>query len=338
MANYALFSFILAIPLFVIAKGPEFVPPPGSKEPEEVDGRVLFESLPPGEPYLTGPLLCPAARTMPYGHINLEPYVFVNNNVGHYNNHWHIHRFSKAEDSVNMQYYMQCGISDFMDITMVPQVFYNHTGSRNNWEYGDLYMGTGFQLYRSRFDSWLPSIKLGIGEIFPTGKYDNLDFSQLGTDVGGGGSFGTIARIVIGDLWYFGGHHFLALRWNNSVAYFTKVQVKGSNAYGGDNTTNGTVEPGVAFNSILSGEFTLAKHWALALDIDFVYTAPTKFTGTTLAFVGRNHSSFLLSFAPALEYNLNQNMGIIGGLWITAFGENASDFYNGVIAFSWVFP
>ncbi len=341
------FSFVVASSLLAIdtpsqypsyGKGPRTIPSVETKVPVEVNGKVEFESIPAGEPFLTGPLLCPSGHTVPYGQINLEPYIFINNAVGFYNNHWHIQRFSSPQESVNLQYFVQCGISDFMDLTFLPQVFYNYTGSRDNWRYGDFYMATGFQLYSSRFDSWLPTTRISFGELFPTGEYDLLDFSQLGTDVGGGGSFVTSGRIVMSDMWYFGRHHFLSLRWSNTFAFCTSVSVNGVNAYGGDPTTKGTVKPGWIFNSIIGSEFTLTKHVALALDINFLYAAETKFSGKTLAFVGKNAPTYLLSFAPAIEYNFNVNMGIIGGIWLSAFGLEAPDFCNGVIAFNWYFP
>lgn len=311
----------------------------GVKVPVEVDGKVKLEVIPADEPFLTGPLLCPSGHTIPFGHINLEPYVFINNNLGYYNNHWHIHRFSgPSADSINLQYLVQVGVSSFQDFSFIPQVFYNYTGSRNNVRYGDFVVQTGFQIYTSRFDSWIPTTKLEFSEVLPTGKYDQLDMDLIGTDMGGSGSFATSIKLVMTDLWYFGGHHFLAARMSNGVTFFTDVDVVGINAYGGDSTTSGTVKPGTAFTTIGGLEFTLTKNWALAFDIDFTYSMPTKFKGTSIATVGNNNHVFLLSLAPALEYNFNANMGLIGGVWFSVLGENTNEFINGVIAFNWFFP
>lgn len=322
-----------------IAKGPPPPPlPKGTKVPVQEGDKVVLEVIPVDEPFLTGPLLCPSGHTIPYGHINLEPYVFFNNNIGFYNNHWHIQKFSKPHDNINFQYLVQVGVSERFDFSFIPQLFYNYTGSKNEVRYGDLAILSGYQIYSSRYDSWLPTTKVEVLELFPTGQYDGLDTLKLGTDIGGGGSYATNIKMVMTDLWYFGHHHFLALRLSNGFTFFTNVKVTGANAYGGDDTTVGTVKPGWAFNSILGAEFTLTKNWALAFDMDFTTVAKTKFSGTTVASVGRNHRSYLLSLAPALEYNFNQNVGLIGGIWFTVWGKNDMDFFNGVLALNWFFP
>ncbi len=321
-----------------IAKGSKHPTADGVSVPFIQDGKVKLQVIPMDEPFLTGPLLAPSAYTIPYAHINLEPYVFVNNNIGYYNNHWHIQKFSAPQDNINFQYLVQCGLSSFMDFSFIPQIFYNYTSRKKSVRYGDFTALVGFQLYRSRFDSWWPSFKFEIGETFPTGRYDGLDELNLGTDIGGGGAYGTLFKLVATELWYFGGHHFLSLRMSNGILVFSDVRVRGLNAYGGDSTTNGTVKPGLAFNSVTGAEFTLTKHWALAIDMDFTWTAPTKFSGSTLAFVGRSETSYLLSFAPAIEYNFNANVGLIGGVWFSAIGDNSLDFMNGIFALNWYFP
>lgn len=322
-----------------VAKGP---PPPSSPNTVEVPvkegDKVVLEVIPADEPFLTGPLLCPSGHTIPYAHINLEPYLFFANNIGYFSNHWHIHRFSEPQDSINFQYLIQCGISEKMDFSLIPQLFYHYTGKAKEVRYGDFAVAAAYQLYTSRYDSWFPTTKIELVQLFPTGEYDGLDVLKLGTDAGGGGSYASNIKLVSTDLWYFGNHHFLALRLSNSVTFFTNVRVDGANSYGGDDTTSGIVKPGWAYEIILGAEYTLTKHWALALDIDFVTTAATKFEGTTLAPVGRSYRSELLSFAPALEYNFNPNVGLIGGVWVSAYGKGSLDFVTGILALNWFFP
>ena len=320
------------------ASGPPVDDPNAVEVPVKKGDKVILEYIPADEPFLTGPLLCPSGHTIPYGHIDLEPYVFFANNIGFYGNHWHIHRFSEPQDSINFQYLIQCGISEKFDFTFVPQLFYHYTGNQNNIRYGDFACGIGYQLYTSRYDSWLPTTKIGFMQLFPSGEYDGLDILKLGTDVGGGGSYASNIKIVMTDLFYLGNHHFLSLRLSNSLTFFTNVKVHGANSYGGDDTTIGTVKPGWAYEIVLGSEFTLSRHWALALDIDFVTTAATTFEGTTIASVGRDYRSDLLSFAPAIEYNFNANVGLIGGVWFTAYGRGSIDFTTGVIALNWFFP
>src|SRR5579872_3298514 len=39
-------------------------------------------------PWFTGPLLAPSALTIPPGHYNIEPYIYINANTGHYDHNW----------------------------------------------------------------------------------------------------------------------------------------------------------------------------------------------------------------------------------------------------------
>ena len=89
---------------------------------------------------------------------------------------------------------------------------------------------------------------------------------------------------------------------------------------------------GTNFAALLGLELTLAKHWALALDIASTHTLKTRFKGVTKDAVGNHKLGYSLSLAPAIEYNFNGNIGIIAGVWLTAFGDNTPDFINGVVA------
>ena len=85
------------------------------------------------------------------------------------------------------------------------------------------------------------------------------------------------------------------------------------------------------FSCDIAMEYTLTRNWAFAADLFYVYSNKTKFSGTTLAPIGRP-SSEQLSFAPAIEYNWNINVGIITGAWVTLTGRNSSCFRGSVTA------
>ena len=143
------------------------------------------------------------------------------------------------------------------------------------------------------------------------------------------------------------------------------VHVKGINAYGGAKDTKGKIYPGNQFLQVLGLELSLTQRWALALDILNIYGNKTRFTGkkgtgatgsgspnnpgdfnpiipvnpfqtlipVPLVVVG-GPSFNQFSLAPALEYNWNNNLGIIGGAWFTVAGRNTADFVQWVIAFN----
>ena len=44
-----------------------------------------------------------------------------------------------------------------------------------------------------------------------------------------------------------------------------------------------------------------------------------------------------LSFAPAIEYNFNENCGLIAGSWFSAAGRNSWEFRSGILSFIYSF-
>lgn len=322
----ALVSLLVPFSAFAVSDK-DRAPPP---EEKKNTGALLDEG-----PWLTGPLLTASAHTIPKGHFNLEPYLFVNNNIGHYNNHWHLHRSAEPSHNVNFQGLVQIGLLSFMDLSIVPQFFYNWDGGASSWRYGDLPMKVGFQLLNDEADIGMPALKFAIGEVFPVGLYENLDPAKKGTDMGGGGSYATNFEFVLSTLYHFKGPNFLAMRWQLASTVFSNVEVHGLNTYGGDATTVGRVHPGTAFNFLWGIEYTVTQHFALALDISNVYVLKTKFKGTTVEQVGNNKNAYQFSLAPAVEWNFNKSVGLIGGVWFTAVGYNSAAFTNGVIALNW---
>jgi len=305
----------------------------------ETTANAPFPEAPvPEGPWLTGPLLSPSPSAIPKGHFNFEPYLFIDNAFGVYNNHWHVHSFQKTVSNINLQFFTQIGLNSWMDLSILPQFFYNYVGTESRWRFGDLLLGLDFQLHRGRSSNKTPSVKFTINELFPTGSYQHLKTYAVGTDAAGGGTFATTFQFVFGYHWRLSEspyRYYLASRWSIGATLFTPVSVHGLNAYGGDFTTSGKVLPGASFPIYAGFEFTLTRNWALALDIANIFTCKTKFKGHSIVPVGRNDWSYTLSFAPAIEFNFNANVGLIGGVRFTAIGRNASKFINYVIALNW---
>lgn len=315
-------------------------------------------------PWLTGPLLSPSANTLPKGHINVEPYLYANNNLGSYDNNWKFQKFVDPLHNINVIVLFQVGLASRVDMSIAPQGFYSWVGDKaESFRFGDMGMALGFQLIKEQPKTWVPGVKFSFGEILPLGVYENLDPNKLGTDSSGSGSFATSFRLTFSKLFHFQGDNYLAFRLAVWSTLFTPVHVHGFNSYGGNSSTNGRVHPGTLFATILGVEYTITKHWALALDILASYSNKTTFHSSVpgvmasgngslsggrgrvvfqtpngdinvdfLAPVGNPRPSFSLSFAPALEYNFNQMYGLILGVWFTACGKNTTSFINGVLA------
>lgn len=300
---------------------------------------------PAGEaaPWFTGPLLAPSGHTVPAGYFNFEPYVFVTTVTGKYDKDWHA--FSKPNFySVNFQGPLFIGLTDWMDILVVPQASWNGTQGVSSLVVNDFIAQLDFQLIKDTQENNLPGLKVYVQEIFPLGKYQKADPDDLGTDIGGGGSYTTTVGFVVSRLFNVYDDHYLALRLNGFYTVSTPLHVTGVNIYGGAPDTKGKVKPGPAWGGIFAFEYSLTQNWALACDVFAVYSDANPFKGNpgtnadgTPAIVGEP-SSFQLSVAPAIEYNVSDSFGFIGGVWLTVAGRNSNRFISGVLAINYFGP
>lgn len=286
------------------------------------------------EPWFTGPLLTPTANVVPKGHYNIQSYVFLTNTYGHYDANWkkqsmpHLFIGSFVVD-------VQFGLSKICDFQFNPILLYKHQENIQAWAFGDIPISLGFQLYKSI--PTRPTIKLRLLANLPTGKYQNLNLNKKGLDAGGLGGYFPGISLVMGRTFQMGCSQFLATRLNLSYHFPTPVHVKGLNAYGGGPQTKGSVFPGQFFVSLLGLEWSFTQHFVLACDVEYAHFNKTRFKGKKGHLNGIPHligssSKEQLSLAPAIEYNFNQNIGIIAGCWFTMAGRNIPAFASGIIS------
>jgi hypothetical protein len=286
-------------------------------------------------PWLTGPLLAPSSLTIPPGHYNIEPYIFISAKTAQYGSDW---KPVKVETFWNnsFQPLLQFGLTKWLDFQLSPSLFYNYTKGAAQWGIGDMPILFDFQLYKrgKHPTDWIMGLKLALTETIPIGKYQKLNPKKLGTDVGGGGSWQTALGLVWGNMFYLGRNHFLTARFSFQYTLPAPVHVKRLNAYGGDASTNGTVYPAQFFQMDIGTELTLTQNWAFAMDIVGNWTGRTRFKGQTTS-PNTAPSSAQFSLAPAIEYNWSSRLGIIFGPWFTVAGRNSSKFIKGVFALNY---
>ncbi len=284
-------------------------------------------------PWFTGPLLTPSAYTIPKGHFGFQPYLLVDNIPSVFNEHWHSVRLPKTDSSISFRFLAKFGLSSFMDLTIAPSFFYNYVGEESSWRFGDLYTEIAFQLAaQSTLKGF--SAKFAIGEIFPTGVYQHLNPSLLGTDASGDGSFTTTLKLVLSKRWNPYSIHYLQATISTACWLSSKVDVYGLNSYGGGASTAGRVLPGFYFPFLLGFEYNLTQNWVLALDVANSIKLKTRFKGYTEHPVGLGFA-YALSLAPAIEYNFSDDIGLIGGVWFSCKGLRRPDHFNYVISLNW---
>ena len=88
-----------------------------------------------------------------------------------------------------------------------------------------------FQIVKPNDEAWYPCVKLGIFEVFPTGKYQKLNSNNFGTDATGTGSYRTQVNLVFQKLRRIYDRHYLRGRFSLIYAYFHPTHVKGFNTF-----------------------------------------------------------------------------------------------------------
>jgi hypothetical protein len=280
-------------------------------------------------PWFTGTLLSPIGEVLTQGHFSFQTYFYANTITGIYHSHWNPKSVPNVHNET-LQLEILVGLTDFMDIMVIPEVLHNHTQGQSSTRFGDLPIEIDFQLIHEDQFEYLPGVKLGVIETFPTGKYQKLNPKKHNTDVSGLGSFATTAEIVFYKICHIACHHYLSITASFGYTYFAPVHIKGFSFFGGASNTRGKVFPGNASSTILSFEYSLTQNWVLALDNSYLHVDKDRFRGRETA--GR-HSSELISFAPAIEYNFSAKLGLIAGVWFSAAGRNTFQFTNGIISF-----
>lgn len=289
----------------------------------------------PRPPPFTGPLLAPTARTVPQGHVNVEPYLFISNRPGQFNNYWAF--IAKPDNiSINPQIPIYVGITPWMQAEITPQAFYNVDSGEGSYGFGDLVIKLGFQLYRGDVGDPIPDILLTLAQTFPTGRYDFLDPTKNGSDGTGGGIYATTVLLGLQSEFHVTGIHFLRLRGLLSYSRPNAVEVFEENVY---HSRPGSVRPGAGAGGLVSFEFNVSKHWAIASDFDFTSAADTELLpliGTSEALARSiQQSSYAFSVAPAVEYLLDETWGVVFGPWVTIAGKNTPFLIQGVVALNY---
>lgn len=289
------------------------------------------------EPWLTGSLIAPLGRVVPYGDFMVRSYLYAIAQVGRYNQNREPISQDRNFYTLNAQFPFFWGLTPWCDLNIIPQLVYQTTYSQHYFYTEDLTVGLDFQLLEPTHTPYFPGIKLALREIFPTGNFEYFHPRKLGTDQTGEGAFGTEFDLVLYQVFHLGALHWLSLTWSGQCTIYTPVNVHGFNSYGGGFGASGKVCPGNQFKTVGSFELTLNQNWAVALDAVYIYREESEFFGRAGITFEQVYapkgvpSSDQFSLAPAIEYNFNDHLGWIAGCWFSVFGRNSVEFRSGVM-------
>jgi opacity protein-like surface antigen len=316
--------------LFSQINAAETVLPEEKENPEEI------------VPWLTGSLLLPLAEVIPKGSFAYDTYLYNTLKTGEYTSDWGVDSKPVSYSLIPTEFLFY-GFTDWFTVFAAPGFELNHTQGQTHAGIIDLVTELFFQVLPSNKYKEVPGILIGIGEIFPIGKFQKLNPRKLGTDQTGDGTFTTLFDLIFFKIFHLGGYQFIAPYLNLEYGVKASVHVKDFNFFGGGFGTDGRVEPGNTSVVLTGVEYAFTRNWAFALDILYIHENKSTFKGkvgvtetcepATVGFP----SSEQLSFAPAIEYNWSQNFGIVGGVWFTAAGRNSEQFTSIVISCSGYF-
>ena len=319
----------------------EIVSPEVIEQQLESAEKLFQEAREMFNPWYAGPLLTGSAHILGPGLWNIQPYLFVTTEYGTYNNK---RQTTNTPNTivVNVPVTLQAGIFKWLDASLTVQGFYNYTQGQHSTHWGDTTLGIGIGLVEE--GPYLPAFSIQLNQSFPTGKYENLDATKLGTDSTGSGAYQTSFGLNFTKVvWWWLLEHPMCFRAAFAYKLSTTVPVHGFHAYGGGFDANGKVRPGNVINIDIGYEFSFTQKWVIATDFVYVYQNETTFNGiagTSLTGDPAPNSlpsSDQLSLAPALEYNPTPNLGIVGGVWFTVWGRNSAEFISGVFTTTYTF-
>lgn len=294
------------------------------------------------DPWYTGSLNATSGSNLGKGLISIQPYLSYYDVYGQYTQSWGHHSVPNIRYG-ELDVYFQMGLNSWLDATVNSKCYYKESRHEETFQFGDSSIFFGLQLLAKKDFTPIPSIRLTLKEIFPTGKYKNLDPKKNGIDAGGQGSYQTSITLILSKVHYWIANHPISWRIDFEYSVPAPVKVKNFNAYGGGYNTKGKVAPGMGYQLILSLEYSFTQRWAYAMDFIYYYSAKDKFKG----YAGTNSngtpasmyspSSAYVVLSPALEYNFNANLGIIGGLYFTVAGKNSQQLISGQLSLTYTF-
>jgi hypothetical protein len=295
----------------------------GSQEISSAPSSTQRQSL--QDAWWTGPLLANSANTLPRGHFLVEPYVY--DVIGP-----HTHAFGSRA-------YIEYGLADRFTVGLIPIVGYNKVGnsaSSSGIQLGDISLLAQYRLTQFHERKWVPTTAIQVQHAFPTGKYDSLGTRP--SDGLGAGSYVTTVALNSQTYFWLPNGRILRIRLNVSGSFPSDADVKDVSVYGTTNGFRGHADPGKSLFIDAALEYSMTRSWVLALDAIYQHNRNTTVIGTQDAKNVRldSGSSWSYGFAPALEYNLSPNVGVIFGARVVAPGHNASFTVAPVMAINFV--
>ena len=293
------------------------------------------------EAWWTGPMLAASAGSLPRGHMLIEPYIFDVSTQGHFDQNG-TRRSATHGNDIGTLTYINYGLTDSFTIGLIPTTGYNiitGTPSSTRPEMGDLTLNSQYRLRKYHPGSRIPMMGFNFQETLPTAKFDRLTRASDGF---GGGAYTTTLGLYMQQYFWLPNGRILRGRLNTSQSFSGDAKVQDASVYGTSDGFRGSAHPGASFIIDNAWEYSLTKRWVLASDFEYRHDRNTRISGFNLQDPARTvsiHNSGpadVFFVAPAVEYNLNANVGVLLGVRLTPAGRNTSSSITPAIAINFV--
>lgn len=277
------------------------------------------------EAWWTGPMMANSAAALPKGHFLIEPYLYDVR--------------SPHMDSFGSLTYMEYGVTNRLMVGLIPTFGYNRASdglSSAGIGTGDLSVLAQYSLTSFHEGSAVPAMALMVQETLPTGRYDQLHHPLV--DAQGSGVYTTTVQLNTQTYFWLPNGRILRMRFNVGRSFSRRTGVDDVSVYGTPPGFRGKARPGDALNIDAAWEYSMTQRWVLAFDLAYHYACDGWVGGvaesTHIAY--RTRSSAYFGFAPAIEYNWRNNLGVLVGVRVFTGGHNSPTTITPVIALNYV--
>lgn len=294
--------------------------------------------------YFTGPLLTSNAATLPAGTWLLEPYLIHYASHAYYDERSGRHRQTPGTAQWQTSIPLYYGFTDRLQGQLSVGGAHAISGGAHTDGIGgtDTTLGVQYLLLAPGEDKRHPALAVAYSHRFPTGAYDRLDQNPLNA-IGNGANVDTFTTLLQQYVRLPNGR---PVRLRAVVSYSPppdRVGVTGMSTYGTPHDFHGRVKLGSSLGISTAVEYSITMQWALAMDLAFNRDAASQlrgmvgYAGAATPFARRDAARYVYSLAPAVEYNFNERIGIVGGVQFSFAGRNNSAFVSPMAAINMVF-
>jgi hypothetical protein len=278
------------------------------------------ESMPPAR--FTGPLVS-GAPSLPQGLFNIEPYLIYNHVDAHYDANGDRQTLPDTATGWHLAIPMLYGVTDCLTFGAVLNAFHGDNAfGDGTTRMGDASVSVMYKFFQGH-SAARPSLTAVFRQNLPVGKHDRMDLEPHELTTGSGASTTTLG--LHGQRYSTLGGRTLRSRANLKYTLpYDGAPVHGASVYATNAGFEGRANLQGGWQATTGFEYALDSRWVLA--IDGVYERDF---GVTLGdandrFVSRSPQAWRFSIAPAVEYHINDNVGLIAGVFASLAGRNSS--------------